>query len=127
MEFKEFEKLIEQIVEASDKDLSAARLGIDLINFVDTYHVISSILLTEYYGQEGAEWIEWYVYEKLENPSLTAKDADGNEICHNLESLWKTVEDCRKSKTFKGVEFQPEMTEEERIEMLKVIFGGGDA
>lgn len=127
MEFKVFEKLVAQIIEAGDKDLAAARLGIDLINFVENYHVISSILLTEYYGQEGAEWVEWFLYEKLNNPELTAHDADGNEICHNLKSLWKTAEDCRKSKTFKGVDLEPTMTDEERIELLKTIFGGGDA
>lgn len=127
MEFKVFEKLVAQIIEASEKDLAAAQLGIDLINFVENYHVITSILLIEYYGQEGAEWVEWFLYEKLNNPELTAHDADGNEICHNLKSLWKTAEDCRKSKTFKGVDLEPKMTDEERIELLKNIFGGGDA
>jgi len=127
MEFKVFEKLVAQIIEAGEKDLAAAHLGIDLINFVENYHVISSVLLIEYYGQEGAEWVEWYLYEKMNNPELTAHDADGNEICHNLKSLWETAEDCRKSETFKGVDLEPEMTDEERIELLKSIFGGGDA
>jgi len=126
MEFKVFEKLVAQIIEAGEKDLAAAQLGIDLINFVENYHVISSVLLIEYYGQEGAEWVEWYLYEKMNNPELTAHDADGNEICHNLKSLWETAEDCRKSETFKGVDLEPEMTDEERIAILKSIFGGGD-
>jgi len=127
MEFKVFEKLIEQIVEAGDKDLAAAQIGIDLINFVENYHVISSILLTEYYGQEGAEWVEWYLYEKLNNPDLTARDANGNEICHNLKSLWETAEDCRKSESFKGVDLEPKISDEERIEFLKSMFGQADA
>ncbi len=127
MEFKVFEKLIEQIVEAGDKDLAAAQIGIDLINFVENYHVISSILLTEYYGQDGAGWIEWYLYEKLDNPELTARDANGNEICHNLKSLWETAEDCRKSESFKGVDLEPKISDEERVEFLKSMFGQADA
>ena len=127
MKFEVFEKLVEQIIEASDKDLAAARLGIDLINFVENYHVISSVLLTEYYGQDGAGWIEWYLYEKLDNPELTAHDADGKEICYDLKSLWETAEECRNSETFKGVEITPGMTDEEQVDFLKSVFGGGDA
>jgi uncharacterized protein YqhQ len=129
MKLSVFEKLVERIKLMNEKISLSYELGIDLINFVDDYGFISSLLLTEYYGQEGAEWVEWFIYEKGTNPELTAHDADGNPICFDIESLWKEVESLRNSPDFLGVDDKPanEMTVDEKIEYLKSIFGSGEA
>lgn len=127
MTYKVFEELIKRINTVDAKVSAAYDLGIDVINFSDDYNTISSILLTEYYGQEGAGWVEWFIYEKENNPDLKAHDADGNEICYDLKSLWEYVEELRKAPDFLGVDDEPKLTEEEKIDILKNIFGGGDA
>ena len=125
MKLSVFEKLVERIKLMNEKISLSYELGIDLINFVDDYGFISSLLLTEYYGQEGAEWVEWFIYEKGNNPELTANDADGNPICFDIKSLWKEVESLRNSPDFLGVDDKPanEMTDDEKVEYLKSIFG----
>lgn len=129
MKYIVFEELIDRIVKTDAKVSAAYDLGIDLINFADDYNTLASILLTEYYGQEGAGWIEWYIYEKMGNPELTANEADGTEICYDLKSLWEYVEKLRHAPDFLGVTDKSidEMSTDEKIEMLKTIFGSGEA
>ena len=47
------------------------------------------------FEKEGYDWISWYLYERdgFGGKVLSANDADGNEICHNIKSLWETVKD----------------------------------
>lgn len=127
MTFQVFEQMINKIKAVDAKVSAAYDLGIDVINFADDYNTLSSILLTEYYGQEGAGWIEWFIYDKGNDPELTAQLEDGTPICYDLKSLWEYVEELRKSPDFLGVDDAPEMTVEEKVEILKNIFGGGDA
>ena len=129
MKYEVFEQMIERILRVDAKVSAAYDLGIDVINFADDYNTISSILLTEYYGQEGTGWIEWFIYDKGNSPNLKAHDADGTEICYDLQSLWEYVEKLRDSPNFLGVTDKPigEMTTDEKIEMLKSIFGSGEA
>ena len=63
MEYSEFLKVILGQKEASEKVHEAYKLGIDLIEFVEIYESISSILIKEIYGEEGADWYSWFCYE----------------------------------------------------------------
>jgi hypothetical protein len=129
MKLKVFEQLVERIKLMDEKTSLAYDLGIDIINFNEDYNFVSSLLLTEYYGQAGAEWIEWFLYEKMNNPDLEARDENGNPICYDIESLWKHVEALRNDPDFLGVDDKPidKMTDDEKVDLLKTIFGSGEA
>ena len=97
--------------------------GVDLIDFVNTYHEIINDLIKEIYGEAGYEWFSWYCYEsefgqkdwstaplyKKNEDGTTEKirdkgkvrfgayDNDGNPICYSHESLWEYLENnCKK-------------------------------
>jgi hypothetical protein len=40
------------------------------------------------------EWVDWYIYETNygTDKNLNAKDADGNRICYDVESLYNYLE-----------------------------------
>lgn len=66
---------------------------VDLVNFVDPYHSIISILIEEVYGEQGLGWFEWFCYENdFGQKGLEAWDKDKNPICYSFESLWKYLE-----------------------------------
>ena len=61
----------------------AARLFDKTINFLFT--------------EEGADDINWWLYEKSGNPELKMWDADENEIpTDTIDDLWEIVKDSRK-------------------------------
>jgi hypothetical protein len=74
-------------------------LGVDLLEYSESLQAAITIILTEYYGKDGYDWISWYLYEK---PTRTdendhhAWDANGNPICYDPLSLWTQVEEIRK-------------------------------
>lgn len=66
---------------------------IDLIDFVDPYHEIISVLIKEVYGELGYDWWSWYVYEcDYGTKGLEAFDENKNRICYSHESLWQFLE-----------------------------------
>jgi hypothetical protein len=96
MEYKQFEKLINNLEKCRERSHSMFTLGIDLMNYDDIYHEIFGSLLLTVFGVEGKDWIDWYLYERPgfggKGP-LQAFDVDGTEICQNIESLWETVKE----------------------------------
>lgn len=110
MRLESFQFLVEKLQETHAKSNTIYALGIDLSNIEDPYHVIITHLLKVYYGEEGEDWIAWFLYEKSYNPELDARDEDGNEICYDVPSLWKHVEEIRVSSDFK--EFVPKDSKE---------------
>jgi hypothetical protein len=110
MRLESFHFLIEKLQEAYAKSNTIYALGVDLTNIEDPYSQIISHLLKIYYSEEGEDWISWFLYEKSYNPELEARDADGNEICYDVPSLWKHVEEIRVSSDFK--EFIPKESKE---------------
>jgi hypothetical protein len=45
------------------------------------------------FGKFDKEWIDWFIYERV-TPSgeiLKAHDAEGNEICYDIKSLWEEI------------------------------------
>lgn len=97
MKFQEFKNIIQSLEKSRDRTHSAYQLGIDLMNYDEDYHITIGILLKEVFQEEGYDWISWFLYERnsFNGKILSATDAEGNEICHNIESLWDTVKPHR--------------------------------
>ena len=97
MKLEVFKKLLNVLRQQEEKSNAAYKAGIDLINFYDDGQTAISLLLCVYYGEEGKDWIDWYLYERDSNSAdiNQAMDKDNNPICYDDESLWKEVEQCR--------------------------------
>ncbi len=124
MTFKAFELYINHLTKGDNKSLEIYNLGLDLSQTTDDYQKCISILLKAHYGEDGAEWIDWFIYEKFSNKAdpLTAFE-DGVEICKNIEELWVMVEEIRKSETFKEYIPKDPLTDEERQKIIEDLFG----
>lgn len=125
MMFETFEHIIGHILEAEKTINKAYKGGVDLINLVDHHNSAIYDLLGVYYGEEGKDWIDWFLFEKFndKNEPLPAYDKDGKEICKTLHELWVIVEDLKKSPSF--IEYIPKkpMTRKDKIKFLNSIFG----
>jgi hypothetical protein len=96
MTFSTFKKIIEYLEESRERSFKLHQLGIDVGNHTDPLHHTIELLINALFGEVGSGWIDWYLYERKSPCSgkyLTAYGADGKEICHNVESLWETVEE----------------------------------
>lgn len=96
MDYEKFKKIIENLEKSRERSSALYDLGVDLMDYSDTYHEVIGELLLSVFGVDGKDWIDWYLYER---PSFNGKeplkafDKDDNEICHNIESLWETVKE----------------------------------
>jgi hypothetical protein len=92
MTLETFTSLIEGIQAQSNKTHELYKHGVDLLSFNDDYYknVVYPLML-EAFGKEGIDWIDWYVHEKDGREDMKAWDKEGNEICHNIESLYNTI------------------------------------
>ena len=98
MDYEQFKLVIETLEKVRERSHSIYQLGIDLMDYDEPNHVIISTLLQSIFKEEGTDWINWYLYERIgfTNKVNLATDENGNEICHNIESLWSTVKSYRK-------------------------------
>ena len=94
MRYETFEKLITQLQTNSDRYKKLYDLGIDLLEYDELNQKVISILMEELFGEEGKEWIDWFLYERVNHSGeiLEAWDKDNNPICYDIKSLWKEVE-----------------------------------
>lgn len=94
MTYERFLKVILTLKKESEKLSQLYSNDVDLINFVDGYHIIIAELLKEIYGDDGYDKINWYCYENLFGlGGLEMWDEDGKPICYSLVSLWRYLED----------------------------------
>lgn len=91
LSLQKFEKIIANLASMRDSDHALHKHGLEMGGYTTNLYQIIDLLFEEYIGQDGADWIYWYVYEKGLCKDLKATDADGKEICYNVESLYKTV------------------------------------
>jgi hypothetical protein len=92
MDLKTFTTLIEGIQSQDKKVRNIYKQGIDLISFHEYYYRdVIDPLMFEVFGKEGKDWVDWYIYEKDGREDFKAFDKDGNEICHNIESLYNEI------------------------------------
>ena len=98
-------------------------LGIDLINFTDDSSNVIDTLFKVYYGKEGADWIDWYLYERDPDGADDQATNDGKPICYDDQSLWKEVERCRlENKEEYSLPYK--LSDEIREEILNMIARG---
>jgi len=124
MKLEVFTEILNRLRKQSDKEHALYVLDIDTINFSDNYTSVINILLEVYYGKDGADWINWYLWER--DPFGTIDQAstnDGKPICYDIQSLWEEVEQCRLDNT-KEYELPVKLTDEEKLEVLKIISKG---
>lgn len=68
MKKDEFVKVIESIEKIERLIDDLYKIGIDITNSsIFEYGVISDTLWKHVYGQEGADWISWWLYERDRN------------------------------------------------------------
>jgi len=124
MRYDVFEKIILDIKTLQEISKKFYDLGLDLSNVEDGYSKIITNLLGSHYSEEGLEWIEWFLYERilLNGEINIAEDVDGNSICYDVKSLWLFVEEIRNSKDFKDFIIKRPMSDEERTILFKKLF-----
>ena len=93
-----FEEIILKLQLMQIKSRKLYDLGIDLMEYTEPYERIIDVLFQSHFNKEQIGWIDWYLYER---PSLTDKGKPNKawktvgkkkvEICHTIDSLWKTV------------------------------------
>jgi len=121
MKLEVFTEILNRLRKQSDKEHALYVLDIDTINFSDNYTSVINILLEVYYGKEGSDWIDWYLWER--DPLGTIDQAttnDGKPICYDIQSLWEEIEQCRLDNT-KEYELPVILTDEEKLEVLNMI------
>lgn len=98
MKFNIFEKIILKLQLSSKRSHELYKLGIDLTEFSDPYHMVIDELLRECFNSEQMDWIDWFLYERngMNGEILEAFDKDKNPICYDIKSLWETVAELDK-------------------------------
>ena len=94
MNLETFTKLIDHINEYGSKIHKLYQLGVDAIHMNDEYHrYVTKPLMLEAFGEEGVNWIEWFIYERpsFSDKPNSATDKDGNPICFDIPSLYEHV------------------------------------
>jgi len=94
MTYETFETLIKNLTDIRERSHNIYEIGVNLLDYEEIYHTVITALLKEVFGEEGWDWISWYLYEKegFDGKVLQAYDENDNEICHNVKSLWETIQ-----------------------------------
>jgi len=68
-----------------------------LIEFLDPLYKADEILMTKAFGEEAAEMISWFMYEKDfgRRDDIKAWDKDDNEICRTVDQLYDYVKSLK--------------------------------
>lgn len=102
MKLEVFDKIVTLLKHQENKSTDLLKLGIDTFNYEESYISVITLLLRAYYGKDGEDMISWFLYERESHTGeiLQAWDKDGSEICYDIPSLWKYVEELRCSEDF---------------------------
>ena len=93
MTFANFKQITDLMVKSSIDLDKSKDLNIDLLDFVEPYHITINFLWGQILTVEGLDWLEWFMYEKgyiqdgLGKSDFGAYDGD-TEICKDLEGLY---------------------------------------
>jgi hypothetical protein len=122
MKYQVFERIIFLLQKMQVQNSAIYKAGVDITEALDPLNEVIGHLTRNYYGTEGADWIDWFCYEKDfgAREEITANDKDGNEICRNVYELWELVEDCREDA--EPYDLKKPMSDSEREELLKSFF-----
>ena len=93
MKYEEFEKYITLQQKLMERSHSLGELGIDTLEYDETFYKLIEVLTKEIFSEEQREWIDWYLFERVSPTGeiLKAWDKDDNEICYDIKSLWKEI------------------------------------
>ena len=88
MKFEQFKEVVDTYQKKSDSVSTAYDIGIDVINYVDDYCRILTVLLNEIFTEESVGWFEWYCFENdFGKGDLEAK-TNGTPICRDVKELF---------------------------------------
>lgn len=125
MQYSSFLSLIMGFKKISEDCSELHDIGLDVIDgkykITETAEKILSGVFTAEYGEEGWEWVSWFIFENnygekdwssrpcydSEGNLLYEKgevrygatDEKGNPICYSYESTWEYLEDNHKKKS----------------------------
>jgi len=105
MNKKSFETIILNLQLAHKKSRELYKLGVDLMEYDESYEFVIDELFKASFNEVQRGWIDWYLYER-ESPSgkiLKAHKKVGRkkvEICHTIDSLWETVNEAGQDQAF---------------------------
>jgi hypothetical protein len=105
MNKKSFETIILNLQVAHKKSRELYKLGVDLMEYDESYEFVIDELFKASFNEVQRGWIDWYLYER-ESPSgkiLKAHKKVGRkkvEICHTIDSLWETVNEAGQKQAF---------------------------
>jgi hypothetical protein len=91
-----FEKIILNLQLAQKRSREIYKLGLDLMQIEETYEVVIDELFRAAFNEEQLGWIDWFLYEREgmtgnTNKAYKTVGKKKVQICHTIDSLWKTV------------------------------------
>jgi fatty acid/phospholipid biosynthesis enzyme len=105
MNKKSFETIILNLQLAHKKSRELYKLGVDLMEYDESYEFVIDELFKASFNEDQRRWIDWFLYER-ESPTgkiLKAHKKVGRkkvEICHTIDSLWETVNEAGQDRAF---------------------------
>jgi len=118
MKIEVFKEILNRI-RKTDAVVDALYSKIDVTNVTDEYVSIIEMLMKCYYGEEAAENISWFLYEKNGREDMKAWDKDGKEILKDEDDLWAYCEELKMSKT--DYELKKPLTDEESERLFHLM------
>lgn len=95
MTLETFTKMIDAINEYDSKIHQLYKLGVDLIHLNDDFwKYVMEPLFIEAFGEKGADWVNWFIYERpsfRKDSEHHATDEKGNPICYDIPSLFEFI------------------------------------
>lgn len=105
MKLETFKKILDNIRKRDELINKLGELGFDLSDnpIIDTVIGTEELFFITIYGEEGMDWVYWYLYEQPEfqkkineegsKPEYHAWDADGNPMDLSTdEKIWEMLE-----------------------------------
>lgn len=93
-----FLKLLDLITNVNKDAETLENLGIDIseCSLIVGMCEMFDTIIEEEYGQEGLDWVQWWIYEKASNPDLksfeTNEEGEQVEIVRNVDELYDYLE-----------------------------------
>jgi ethanolamine utilization protein EutQ (cupin superfamily) len=93
MKYEKFETYITTKQKLMDRSHSIGELGISTLEYDEMFHKLVELLEEKVFSEEQREWIDWFLFERVSHSGkiLKAHDAEGNEICYDIKSLWEEI------------------------------------
>lgn len=96
MTYKQFLTVLLNYKQYNEIISEAHSMGIDLIqgkfSTIDNVEDILEASITSHYGEEGWEWVEWFIWENDYGQKGMEATHDGEPICHSFESTYEYLQ-----------------------------------